>query len=344
MKIFGRMVMLSAVAAVVAAGWLGCVVDNGAGPSGGTAPRITTATLPGGTAGTAYSQAIMATGDTPITWSLVSGALPMGLSLFENGIVSGTPIAAGTSNFSVKASNSAGNDTKSLSITITGGSTTPTTPTTPTAYSLDGIWESDHGIVISIYAGKAVFTNIDVDAGWREVEKKGNIKIGDSYYRNISKTGDLTWSLQCQTYNTSTYELLDWRSGTITLSPNGQKFDADVINIRTFTRKTVYDIDGVWESDHGIIISIYDGKAVFTNIDVDAGWREVEKRGNIKIGDSYYRNIRKTGDLTWSLQCQTYNTSTYELLDWRSGTITLSPNGQKFDANVINIRTFTRYQ
>jgi len=110
-----------------------------------------------------------------------------------------------------------------------------------TTYSLDGIWESDHGIIISIYGGKAVFTNIDALAAWREVEKKGNIKIGDSYYKNITKTGDLTWSMQVQQYNTSTYELMPFASGTITLNPNGQTFTANVPTaetpIRTFTRK-----------------------------------------------------------------------------------------------------------
>jgi hypothetical protein len=70
---------------------------------------------------------------------------------------------------------------------------------------------------------------------------EGNIKIGDSYYKNISKTGDLTWSMQGQLYNTSTYELSSWASGTITLSSNGQTFIANVPSAstpnRTFTKK-----------------------------------------------------------------------------------------------------------
>jgi len=216
------------------------------------------------------------------------------------------------------------------------------------SFSLNGVWESDHGIVISIYDTKAVFTNIDAFASWQEVEKRGNIKIGASYFRNINKTGDWTWSFQAQTYNVSTYELLSWAPGTITLNSNGQTFTANVPTAggsHTFTRKTVYDIDGVWESDHGIVISIYGGKAVFTNIDAFAGWQEVEKRGNIKIGASYFRNISKTGDWTWSFQAQTYNVSTYELLSWAPGTITLNSNGQTFTANVPTAggsHTFTR--
>ena len=83
------------------------------------APSITTATLPDGKVGEAYSQTLIATGTTPITWSII-GALPDGLSLNKDtGKISGTPTAAGSSTFTVKATNSAGSDTKELSITIT---------------------------------------------------------------------------------------------------------------------------------------------------------------------------------------------------------------------------------
>ena len=84
------------------------------------APTITTDTLPGGKVGEAYSQTLSATGTTPITWGIDSGNLPAGLTLDEaTGEISGTPTTAGTASFTVKAENSAGSDTKELSITIT---------------------------------------------------------------------------------------------------------------------------------------------------------------------------------------------------------------------------------
>ena len=83
------------------------------------APTITTDTLPGGKVGEAYSQTLSATGTTPITWGIDSGNLPAGLTLDEaTGEISGTPTAAGTASFTVKAANSAGSGTKELSITI----------------------------------------------------------------------------------------------------------------------------------------------------------------------------------------------------------------------------------
>ena len=82
------------------------------------APSITTDTLPDGKVGEAYSQTLTATGTAPITWS-IDGGLPAGLSLNEDtGEISGTPTADGTAKFTVKATNSAGSNTKELSIVI----------------------------------------------------------------------------------------------------------------------------------------------------------------------------------------------------------------------------------
>ena len=80
---------------------------------------ITTDRLPDGKVGEAYSQTLTADGTEPVAWSISSGNLPDGLKLDGNtGEISGTPTADGTAKFTVKATNSAGSDTKELSITI----------------------------------------------------------------------------------------------------------------------------------------------------------------------------------------------------------------------------------
>lgn len=73
-----------------------------------TPVSITTTSLPTGTVNTAYSATLQATGGVaPITWSIVSGALPAGLALDKSfGVISGTPGAAGTSTFTVQAADS----------------------------------------------------------------------------------------------------------------------------------------------------------------------------------------------------------------------------------------------
>ena len=94
------------------------------------APSITTSSLPGGKVGEAYSQTLSATGTMPITWGIDSGNLPAGLTLDEaTGEISGTPTAAGTASFTVKAENSAGSDTKELSIAIAKAAPTEHTVT-----------------------------------------------------------------------------------------------------------------------------------------------------------------------------------------------------------------------
>ena len=54
-------------------------------------PTVTTASLPGGTAGTAYSTTLQASGGTtPYSWSVSTGTLPAGLSLVAStGVISG---------------------------------------------------------------------------------------------------------------------------------------------------------------------------------------------------------------------------------------------------------------
>jgi hypothetical protein len=71
----------------------------------------------------AYSATLTATGGTPpYTWSIATGVLPAGLTLnAATGAITGTPSVAGTSNFMVRATDSATpatNATRSLSVTI----------------------------------------------------------------------------------------------------------------------------------------------------------------------------------------------------------------------------------
>jgi len=65
---------------------------------------ITTPPLPSGSVGTAYSVQLTAVGGpAPLTWSVSAGTLPAGLTLNpSSGIISGTPTAAGNSQFTIQ--------------------------------------------------------------------------------------------------------------------------------------------------------------------------------------------------------------------------------------------------
>lgn len=112
----------------------------GGSTSSPTAPAISnTSPLPAGAVGNAYSQTLSAAGSTPITWGIISGTLPAGLALGTGGIISGTPSSSGTSTFTVQATNSAGNNSKQLSISINGtGPTINSFTATPSSVAPGG--------------------------------------------------------------------------------------------------------------------------------------------------------------------------------------------------------------
>ncbi|MEV7005460.1 putative Ig domain-containing protein [Streptosporangium sp. NPDC051022] len=101
----------------------------GTGPASDPSASVVPNALPslnfpapaGGEVGVAYSVALAVTGGTsPYTWSISSGTLPAGLSLnASTGVLSGTPTASGTSSFTVKVTDAAGQSaTQAVTLTI----------------------------------------------------------------------------------------------------------------------------------------------------------------------------------------------------------------------------------
>ena len=157
---------------------------------GSQPPKITTTSpLPDGTVGTVYRQSFAATGIDTITWS--SSDLPNWLTL-NSGTITGTPTAAGTSTFTVKAENTAGSDSKELTLTInpapvlvtgvtlnkselalyTGGSATLTATVEPENATNQAVtWTSsnpsvatvENGVVTAVSAGTATITAAAAD-------------------------------------------------------------------------------------------------------------------------------------------------------------------------------------
>jgi len=108
-----------------------------------TGLTITTSSLPNGTVNSTYSATLQSGGGTgTITWSLTQGSLPSGLNLSGTGSITGSPTTAGTSSFTVSATDSSSPPqvkTAGLSITVNPvlSITTTTLPsgTVTTAYS-----------------------------------------------------------------------------------------------------------------------------------------------------------------------------------------------------------------
>lgn len=104
-------------------GTLQCVLDSST-----TMLEITTASpLPNGLVGAPYQLTLEAkNGSAPYAWSVSSGSLPAGLSLSQNGTLSGTPSAEGSFSFSLQVSDAAkATASKSFALAVTQNALAP---------------------------------------------------------------------------------------------------------------------------------------------------------------------------------------------------------------------------
>ena len=107
-------------------------------------------------------------------------------------------------------------------------------------------------------------------------------------------------------------------------------------------------INGTWVGGGGaLIININGSTGTITQI--GGGFPRLQdavNKGLIRVGSQYFRNLRKTGDLTWTGQELGigYYTSAPNVavsVDYGNTTITLSANGQSLYSSAFG-NTFTR--
>jgi len=123
-------------------------------------PTITTDTMPDGFVGVEYVHTLTADGSMPILWELENGNLPPGLTvsntLMYGGAIQGNPTTEGTFNFTVKAVNSAGYDTKALSIKVHPSSFYIMTDSLP-----DGTVGVDYEQILAVYGAPPVTWSLE---------------------------------------------------------------------------------------------------------------------------------------------------------------------------------------
>jgi hypothetical protein len=122
-----------------------------------------------------------------------------------------------------------------------GGGGNGETPNT----SLNGYWDygySDRvGWIVKIDGSSGVYTQINTNVlsgVTLSAVSQGHLKVGDEQFRNLRKTGDLSWSGEYKTiqYYTSSPNIsigTNWRSCTITMDADGKAFHG----VGTYTRR-----------------------------------------------------------------------------------------------------------
>ena len=94
-------------------------------------PSITTKTLATAYVDRNYQTQLEASGTQPITWRIISGALPTDIALSSSGLINRKAINAASYSFTVEASNSAGSAQKTLYLTVKDSASSTYTPYFP---------------------------------------------------------------------------------------------------------------------------------------------------------------------------------------------------------------------
>ena len=169
------------------------------------APIITTADLPDGAEGSSYSSTLSALGSTPITWTLVSGDFPAGLTLDSDGSLSGIPTTPGVYSFIVQAANSAGSDSKLFTIIVPFSEVRP--PKITTSSLTDGCTNSPYGFKFQAAGTSTGLTSLTWSADERLPE---GFTLSTSGYLSGTTSQDGTYTLTVQVSNSQGTDSADF--------------------------------------------------------------------------------------------------------------------------------------
>ncbi|WP_421546572.1 putative Ig domain-containing protein [Pseudomonas sp. QD4] len=200
-----------------------------------TAPTINVSpsTLGAMTINTAFSSSLSATGGTaPYTYALTAGSLPTGLSLnTTTGIISGTPTAAGSYNFTVTATDANGaTGARAYSVAISAptlvltpaslGAGTTGSPYSATFSTSGGTAPYTYSVTGSLPAGMTLNTSSGVLSGTPTASGSYNLTITatDANAANTSKAYTLTIAAVPITVPASSQILASGQTATVDLT------------------------------------------------------------------------------------------------------------------------------
>jgi hypothetical protein len=222
--------------------------------------------------------------------------------------------------------------------------------------SLDGVWERG-GMQVTVSGSTGVYSYLNssnASSLTLDAINKDYLKIGNQAWRNLTSTGNLTWSgqsfrIQYYTSNPNVAIGTTWGSSTFIMSANGQTLTVD--GSETWTRVSTYSLDGVWEGSNGMRITVVVSTGTITYLGYPSAlWTDAVNKNYVKVGDQIWRNLSSTGNLTWSgqnLRVLSYDSNVAVGTTWGNCTFTMSANGQTLtaiaaDSSGTSTLTYTR--
>jgi hypothetical protein len=302
---------------------------------GETAPAIATSSLPDGFIGIEYSETITSAGGG-ITWSIVNGALPAGLTLSTGGVISGKPTTAESSTFTVEAANEAGSDTKSFSITITDEAI----PLTENIWA-DGSIPTSSDVQWFTFTATASTQYIHVEYGtlydlYVHVYNSSGTAVGSEtnlwgvFTGNTSRslTTGQTYYIRVMPYNRSGAYRIGFTASTT--APNRIQIPSNAIPLTeniwadgnlptgndvpwfTFTATAftqwIHIETGALSSYYGIYVQVYDSSGAAVDSETNLYGSNVSTSRSLTTGDTYYIKLRPYGNYSGTYRI-TFNTS-----------------------------------
>jgi len=125
-----------------------------------------------------------------------------------------------------------------------------------------------------------------------------------------------------------------------TVQLGGQTYRVESSSNGRVVLQLVPSLNGNWRiqsagNQNNVFISFSGSTAVLSELGTNINppiWQDAKNKGMIKVGDQYFRNLRSTGNLTWSGQVlnvrwENDNPNVAVRTAWENATITMSPDG-----------------
>jgi len=300
-----------ALAAVIGLSMVGCKNDD----DGGGLPAPT-------------GLNVWASGTTiNATWNPVSGASGYTLYVsadnfrtYESGNTyqtsySESGVSSGTYYFQVSAFNASGESARSNVVSVSVGS------------------GSGGGSVLPAPTGlRATASGTTINVTWNSVTGASGYTLYASADNRTFKSGNTSQT----SYSESGVSSGTYYFKVSAYNANGEGAISNVVSVTVSggTQQPSPSLDGVWEISNGTRVTVSGTTGVFSYFGtLNALWTNAIDKGTIKIGDQYWRNLKSTGDLTWSGEQKnvTFNNSKPTVptgTSWRNATFTMSANRQ----------------